>query len=51
MSHKVLVKIAIVMVIVFGATVLLYPMLFNPDNKNTESVAAPPVTFSAPVQK
>lgn len=32
MSHRTIAKIAVAMVIVFGVTVLVYPMLFNPDS-------------------
>lgn len=31
MSHKSIAQIAIVMVIVFGGIVLLYPMMFHPE--------------------
>lgn len=44
MSHKTIAKIAVVMIIVFGATILLYPMLFNPDDKTKTPIEAPPVT-------
>lgn len=43
MNKKTLARIAVVMIIVFGATILLYPMLFNPDSKKAADVAAPPV--------
>jgi hypothetical protein len=42
-SHKTLAKIAVVMVIVFGATILMYPMLFNPEDKAKAPIEAPPV--------
>ena len=43
MKHKTIVKIAIVMVIVFGATILLYPTLFNSEAKKGTPIEAPPV--------
>ena len=43
MSHKTLAKIAVVMLVVFGATVILYPTMFNPDDKSAP-VQAPPLT-------
>lgn len=43
MSAKLLSRIAIVMIIVFGATVLLYPLIYNPDAKSTQPIEAPPV--------
>ncbi len=50
MSHKTLVKVAILMIIVFGATILLYPLIFSPDHKSKTPVEAPPVAPSvAPV--
>ena len=42
MNHKTIVKVAIAMLIVFGATVLLYPLMFNPDAKN-RNIEAPPI--------
>lgn len=42
MKHKLVVKIAIVMIIVFGATVLLYPTLFNPEQQGQTPIEAPP---------
>ena len=44
MSHKTLAKIAVIMIVIFGATILLYPTLFNPQNKGTAPIEAPPVT-------
>lgn len=49
MKHKSVTKIAIIMLIVFGATVLLYPTLFGPELKGKAPVEAPPVI--APVGK
>ena len=46
MKHKNLARIAIVMIIVFGATILMYPLLFNPDDKAQAPIEAPPVTVS-----
>lgn len=43
MKHKSVAKIAIVMLIVFGATVLLYPTLFGPELKGQAPVETPPV--------
>lgn len=51
MKHKNLVRIAIVMVIVFGAIVALYPRLYAPDT-NTPIEATPPVPpAAAPITK
>lgn len=47
MSHKTIMKIAIGMLVVYGATVLLYPMLFNPDS-HARTAEAPPV--KAPIE-
>lgn len=46
MSHKTLVRVAIVMVIVFGLIVIVYPQLFNPEN-NRPIEAVPPVAPAA----
>lgn len=43
MTRKTLARIAIVMVIVFGAAILMYPTIFNPEKKSTEPIEAPPV--------
>ena len=43
MKHKNLARIAVVMIIVFGGTILMYPLLFNPDAKETATEPAPPV--------
>lgn len=43
MSHKTLAKIAVLMLIVFGSTIFLYPTLFNPDSKSKTPIEAPPV--------
>jgi hypothetical protein len=43
MSHKTIAQIAIAMVVVFGATILIYPTLFNADRKGAPAVEAPPV--------
>lgn len=48
MSHKAIAQIAVLMLVVFGATVLLYPTLFNPDTKTTTPIAAPPVATPVP---
>lgn len=48
MNHKLIVKVAIVMLIVYGATVLLYPLLFNPDVKD-RGVEAPPIKEPLPI--
>lgn len=47
MNHKTIVKVAIVMLIVFGATVLLYPTLFGPELKGQAPVEAPPIKVPA----
>ena len=48
MNHKTLARIAIVMVIVFGLIVALYPRIYAPDtNTPLEPAPAPPV--AAPV--
>ena len=41
MSHKTLAIIAVLMLIVFGATIFIYPELFNPDNKSKTPMAVP----------
>lgn len=51
MSHKTLVKIAVLMIIVFGATILLYPTLFNPDSKSKTPIEAPPTAAPGAVGK
>lgn len=43
MKHKTIVKVAIFMLVVYGATILLYPTLFNPDEKSSTPIEAPPV--------
>ena len=43
MNKKTLARIAIFMIIVFGATILLYPTMFNPDTEPGTAVEAPPV--------
>lgn len=45
MSHKTLARIAVVMLIVFGATILMYPTLFGPETK-TPPVEAPPAVVN-----
>jgi hypothetical protein len=42
MSHKTIAKIAVFMIVVFGAMILVYPLLFNPDSKGKATLAAPP---------
>ena len=44
MSHKTLAKIAVIMIVIFGATILLYPTLFNPQQKGSTPIEAPPVS-------
>lgn len=41
MNHKLVIKVAVVMLIVYGATVLLYPTLFNPDAKSKTPIEVP----------
>ena len=41
MSHKTVVKIAILMIIVFGAITLLYPRIFAPDTPGEVDSATP----------
>lgn len=43
MSHKTLAKWAVIMIVIFGATILLYPTLFNPEQKSNAPIEAPPV--------
>lgn len=43
MSHKTIAKIAVLMLLVFGATILLYPTLFHPENKGRAPIEAPPI--------
>ena len=40
MSHKTIARIAVAMLIVFGATILMYPTLFGPETK--APIEAPP---------
>ncbi len=40
MSHKTLVKVAVVMIIVFGLIVVVYPTLFSPNRSPIEQPAA-----------
>lgn len=49
MKHKSVARIAIIMLVVFGATVLLYPTLFAPEPLGNSPVEAPPV--ATPVEK
>ncbi len=44
MKHKTIAQVAVLMLVVYGLTVLLYPTLFNPDKKGNEPAVAPPVT-------
>ncbi len=41
MSHKTLTKIALVMIVVFFVTVVVYPLLFNSQKTIVEPVVAP----------
>ena len=41
MSHKTIVKVAILMLIVFGAITIFYPTIFNPDAQNALPVEGP----------
>ncbi len=50
MSHKTLAIIAVLMLVVFGLTIFIYPELFNPDQKNKVQVEAP-LTPAAPANK
>ena len=53
MSHKTLAIVAVAMLIVFGITILVYPMLFNPDSKGKAATTPAPVTLPAlsPIKK
>lgn len=46
MKHKTIAIVSVVMLIVFGYTILVYPMLFNPVNdtapSSVEEPAVPP---------
>lgn len=48
MKHKTIAKIAIFMVVVFGATILLYPTLFGPELKRGETPIEAPPTATPP---
>ena len=50
-KHKTIVKIAILMLVVFGATVLLYPTLYGPETRGTKPAEAPPIAAPAPIGK
>lgn len=41
MAHKTVAKIAVLMVVVFGATILLYPTLFGPEIKAPAPAESP----------
>lgn len=41
MKHKTIAKIAIIMVIVFGTLIVLYPMMFNPQPAAPQEVGPP----------
>ena len=51
MKHKTIIKVALFMLVVYGATVLLYPMLFNPDAKGRQTVEAPPIQAPVTITK
>ena len=51
MKHKTIVKIAILMLVVFGATVLIYPTLYGPETRGTKPAEAPPIAAPAPIRK
>ena len=51
MKHRNIVKIAIFMLVVYGLTVLLYPTLFNPDDKTNTPIAVPPLPPKAIPQR
>ena len=40
MSHKTMVKVAVVMIVVFGLIVIVYPTLFGPNKSPIEQPAA-----------
>lgn len=46
MSKKTLTVVSVLMVVVFGLTILLYPMLFNPDADSAAPVEAPPAAVT-----
>lgn len=51
MSHKTMVRVAIFMIVIFVVTIVVYPMIFNPDsqtdapleNVQEEMPTAPPI--------
>lgn len=44
MKHKTIAQVAVLMLVVYGLTVLLYPTLFSPEKKGAQPAVAPPVT-------
>ena len=48
MKHKTIALIAVFMIVVFSVTVIVYPLLFNPDNKVAPTTA--PMPMEAPAQ-
>lgn len=49
MSKKTIAMWSIIMVVVFGAMVVIYPMIFNPVNDSTLNPTAEPSLVGTPV--
>lgn len=49
MSHKTMVRVAIAMIIVFIATIVLFPTIFNPDTDSNMPIEGTPAPEMPPV--
>lgn len=49
MSHKTMVRVAIVIIIVFVATIVLYPTIFNPDTDGAAPIEGTPAPEMPPI--
>lgn len=49
MKHKTIAIVAVIMIIVFGATILMYPTLFGPNVQEGQApIEAPPAVPAVP---
>lgn len=48
MSHKTMVRVAIIMIVIFVATILLYPTIFNPDDDSNMPIEGTPPPAAVP---
>jgi len=51
LKQKFVVKVALIMIVVFGATILLYPTLFSSDRQEQAPIEAPPIQEPVSVGK